>query len=1248
MVFLQANWTTSGLTPSDSYVVGFSVDGVRLDSATLTGQVGDNLPYYWWLGGWYASTGVHNVSITVDANHTVSGADESSATKSFTFSPQAPTSLPARFLNPMGTVSNDWTIVNYVDANPLSSANNDYLGGQFTYDGHSGMDMTLADFPLMDAGHPAYAAAAGTVVQVQDGNFDRNNTNNNNPANFIVIDNGNNWQTIYYHVMSGSIAVKVGEHVSAGQMIALMGSSGNSTDAHLHFEVHHDGDVVETNYDPSSYWVTPFTYEGNVAPYAMDAGVTDYAPSGDAQERPVDVSTFPTSATGTSVWYWYRLSHIDPNSVVQVHWYRPDGTIATTYGYTQSSSTDRFGFYNWVLPYSTWSGASGVWHVAVSVNGVEMGKEAFTVTPGVGLAALRLTLGTTSGTYIVNGRTTPIDFGSAPAGAAGPLLSFTVQNVGLAPMTLGNPVLPQGFALVGGFPSSLEPNASATFSVQMSTAAAGAQFGRMSFSSSAPGASTFGFNLSGTVTGSPPAGAPTVTFGDAAAVFLYQTGPVPIDPDIVLNDGPPGDVSTGVYTVRFASGATMADHLGLANEGTGPGQVNVSGTSVLYGGTAVGSVSGGNGLAPLVVAYQGASIDAAEAVARDVMFRTDVPLTTQPRYVSASLIDSAGLTSESAIKKVEVDFGTRGLTLSPATQSIVEGGGGSFSLVLDAQPVSDVTVTLSAPPTLNLGTTTVTFTPTNWNTPVLVAIRSDSPGVGGTTATINAQVTATTDPAYVGLAAAPIAISFTQATRLQVTTEPPSSVHAGAGFGLYVSAEDSLGRVDTLVDGTVTLALGNNPSGGSLSGQTSVVLVQGVAWFTNVVLGTPGYGYTLVTSSGTLTPDTTTPINVNLFSPSVSLGVSLPSPTFGQAETLTASVTATGATPGGWIAFVDGTTTLGSVLLSAGVASLTTSLLGAGSHTIFADYSGDPVTAPAAASVSLEVARAHLTVTADDRSRTYGAYTALTATITGFVNGDTPSDVSGLPTLATSATARSGVGSYPITVLAGTLSAANYDFPSLVYGTLTVNPAPLTVTAASVTRLVGQPNPPLPATYSGFVNGDTTASLTRLPMLSTAAVPSSPAGTYAIVAGGAASPNYTITYIDGTLTVLPALVTVSSESVQGLHTGRRRSTVIFIHFSDALDAASAQTIQNYSLTTIPPTKKQVAKAVRLAGASYNSATHTVMLTLAKPLVPITPLQLLVRGSGVLDALGRPIDGNHDGVAGGDSAAILRRGVGGRR
>jgi hypothetical protein len=85
--------------------------------------------------------------------------------------------------------------------------------------------------------------------------------------------------------------------------------------------------------------------------------------------------------------------------------------------------------------------------------------------------------------------------------------------------------------------------------------------------------------------------------------------------------------------------------------------------------------------------------------------------------------------------------------------------------------------------------------------------------------------------------------------------------------------------------------------------------------------------------------------------------------------------------------------------------------------------------------------------------------------------------------------------------------------------TLDVAKAPLTIRAANKVKLLGTDNPPLTATYSGFVNAETSASLDTPVVLSTTATKDSPLGTYPIIVSGASDPNYAITFVNGTLTV---------------------------------------------------------------------------------------------------------------------------------
>lgn len=99
-------------------------------------------------------------------------------------------------------------------------------------------------------------------------------------------------------------------------------------------------------------------------------------------------------------------------------------------------------------------------------------------------------------------------------------------------------------------------------------------------------------------------------------------------------------------------------------------------------------------------------------------------------------------------------------------------------------------------------------------------------------------------------------------------------------------------------------------------------------------------------------------------------------------------------------------------------------------------------------------------------------------------------------------------------------SDGNYPAAS-VDQTLTVNTAPLTVTADDKTKFEQVANPPLTITYTGFVLGETSAVLLTQPTITTTAVLNSPPGTYPITVSGATAANYTITHVDGTLTVIP-------------------------------------------------------------------------------------------------------------------------------
>lgn len=649
-IFLRAEWLTTGLSSSDQYVVRYTVDGLPADSGVLAGQAGTNLSYSWYRNGWWLGPGSHTIVVTVDGANQIGESNESDNTITFNVTPVEPTSLPQKFAIPLGGVPfGDWSIVNYADVDPRSGSTADFRGGPFQYDGHDAWDVTLPNFTQMDAGTPDIAAADGVVSQVVDGNFDRETAGNNNQGNYVMVDHGNGWSTLYYHLMKGSITVKVGDPVTRGQVLGFAGSSGSSSDAHLHFTPYYNGCQVETMFDPAAYWLDPPQYQGDRPTTVTDAGITNENPFSDLKERPPEVDTFPTS-TSWDVWFWYRASHFNVGDSVNINWYEPGGGLYTTYTYTPTT-TDRYAGHGWVLPVSSWSTQAGVWQVALEVNGVELTRQSFTVTNGAGDSAIRLTQGST---YVIDGRTTPMDFGTVSSGSNPPQQSYTVQNIGSSPLTLSGLTLPPNFSLVGSLPASIAAGGSSTFILRMNTNAVGGQRGEVRFTTNDPNHPSFHFAVSGTVTGTVAFGSPVLTLGSSACGYTLGPPPVPLDPTATLTDSDSANFNTGSLKVEFAFGGTADDGLGILNIGSGTGQIGVSGSTVKYEGTTIGTFAGGTAGSPLVVSLNAsATLAAVQALLQDITFvdnNTAAP--TNPRVVRFTLIDDAGIVSNLAIKAV--------------------------------------------------------------------------------------------------------------------------------------------------------------------------------------------------------------------------------------------------------------------------------------------------------------------------------------------------------------------------------------------------------------------------------------------------------------------------------------------------------------------------------------------------------------------------------------------------------------------
>lgn len=127
---------------------------------------------------------------------------------------------------------------------------------------HTGLDITAAG--MGSNYHNIIAVKDGVVVSANDNNCDSVWTGRTDflgklifstycGPNTVIIDHGDNVFTLYTHLYINSVTVNVGDTVKQGQVIAKMGNSGNSTGAHLHFEIREGGNNSSFAKDPLDY-----------------------------------------------------------------------------------------------------------------------------------------------------------------------------------------------------------------------------------------------------------------------------------------------------------------------------------------------------------------------------------------------------------------------------------------------------------------------------------------------------------------------------------------------------------------------------------------------------------------------------------------------------------------------------------------------------------------------------------------------------------------------------------------------------------------------------------------------------------------------------------------------------------------------------------------------------------------------------------------------------------------------------------
>ncbi|MBI5086297.1 MAG: pentapeptide repeat-containing protein [Acidobacteria bacterium] len=233
-------------------------------------------------------------------------------------------------------------------------------------------------------------------------------------------------------------------------------------------------------------------------------------------------------------------------------------------------------------------------------------------------------------------------------------------------------------------------------------------------------------------------------------------------------------------------------------------------------------------------------------------------------------------------------------------------------------------------------------------------------------------------------------------------------------------------------------------------------------------------------------------------------------------DSLTLSVSASGS---GAVTFA------GSGSCTVSGTTLTTT--GAGTCTVTATKAGDAVYASATQTGTINIQKGSQTITFGALSnQTYGA---LPVTVSATTSSGLAVTFSAAGSCSVSGSTVSILGAGSCTITANQAGDSNYNAAPAVPRTFSISPATLTVTADNLSRAYGAANPALTYTITGYQNGDTSSVVTGAPSCSTTAVVASPVGDYPIscTIGNLSAVNYTFTFSNGTLKVVPASQTIT-------------------------------------------------------------------------------------------------------------------------
>lgn len=260
------------------------------------------------------------------------------------------------------TYNDVWAISNYIDHSD-SSEIIDYNCGNKSYNGHNGIDIYTWPFSwkqMDDEQADIIAAEAGIILGKTDGYTDQSCAMNGGNWNAVYVIHSDGSVAWYGHMKTNSLTTKnIGDTVAKGEFLGKVGSSGNSTGPHLHFEVYDaDSNLIDpyigqcNDKNTTSWWTVqqPYT-QPNINAVLTHTSPPDFNDCPDVETANIN-SQF---STGDTVYGAIYVRDQEPDSKVTLRMKRPNGTY----------------LYEWDFTFETYYSSSyWYWTVVPDVDGV--------------------------------------------------------------------------------------------------------------------------------------------------------------------------------------------------------------------------------------------------------------------------------------------------------------------------------------------------------------------------------------------------------------------------------------------------------------------------------------------------------------------------------------------------------------------------------------------------------------------------------------------------------------------------------------------------------------------------------------------------------------------------------------------------------------------------------------------------------------------------------------------------------------